>query len=177
MNWKKLNPWNWFKNEEQNDSSNVPVHQRGRQIDSLAAMHSELDRMFDSFVKETGFTSLNSKFDSLNSSHIKPSVDISEKKGEYNIRVELPGVEKEDINVKLDKDTLEISGEKRHEKETDEKGYHCVESSYGSFRRLISLPEDADGEKLDATFKNGVLTLSVPRYEKVETNVKEISIH
>ncbi|PTY01411.1 Hsp20/alpha crystallin family protein [Verrucomicrobia bacterium LW23] len=175
MNLEKLNPWNWFKKEEQpanGSNSPVPVRQQqpgagggGLSSYPLMPLHQEIDRVFDSFLRGFGPPSL--RRDDLfgrGLSLIKPHVDISENSKNYTIRVEIPGVEKEDINLSVEDDTLIISGEKRQEKEEEDGGgYHWVERSYGSFRRLISLPQDADREHIQAAFRQGVLTVTLQR--------------
>jgi len=175
MNWNKLNPWNWFRKEE-NDGGNVPVQRADTPAQSLALMHGELDRLFDNWMRGFGFPTTLGRFDRLGTGLLKPSVDISENSKAYTIRAEIPGVEKEDIKIRLDGDTLVISGEKKQEKESEEGGYHCVERSYGSFRRTLCLPEDADADKLEAKFRNGVLTLTVPRLAESARPGREITI-
>jgi HSP20 family protein len=177
MDWKKLNPWNWFRKEQQSNAGSLTVQPRSQAVDPLMQLHHDMNQLLDSFLRGSGFPSLPGLPEKLPSSgFLRPSVDISENKKEYKIRIEIPGVEKEDIQLTLEDDTLIISGEKDIEKEDEEGGYHCVERSYGSFRRLISLPQDADQEKLEAKFRNGVLTVTLPRREGVESSVKRIAV-
>jgi len=180
MDWNKLKPWNWFKKEQDSNSSSVPVARTDAPGLPMTRLHQEMDRLFESFLRSWGMPVLpdlgtnSSRW--MSQSLLRPSVDISENKDRYTIRVELPGVEKESLSLSVDDDTLVISGEKHQQKEESEGGYHCVESSYGSFRRLLSLPEDADQEKLDAKFKNGVLTITLPRLPQPENRGREIAI-
>ena len=92
-----------------------------------------------------------------------PLCNIVEDEKQYQIRADLPEVQKGDIKVEARDGTLSISGERRAEKEERGKKYHRVESSYGMFLRRFSLPSDADGENVSATFKDGVLTVIVPK--------------
>ena len=88
-------------------------------------------------------------------------------------------VEEGDVKLELADGVLTVSGEKKYEKEEKDEHYHSVERSYGSFRRVLSLPEDANADDIDAKFKNGVLTISVPRKEISKSeggNVKQIEI-
>lgn len=109
---------------------------------------------------------------------MKPNVDIKEGKKDYTISVEVPGVEEGDVKLELADGALTISGEKKHEKEDKDENYYCVERSYGSFKRVLSLPQDAKEEDIEAKFKNGVLKITVPReeVEKAETEAKMIDI-
>ncbi len=103
-----------------------------------------------------------------------PRVDIKENKTNYKIVAELPGLEKDDVKVEVNDHILTIEGEKKEEKEEKEDGYYRVERSYGSFHRSFGLPEDIKEEKIEAGFKNGVLTLTIPRSK--EQKAKQINI-
>jgi len=92
-----------------------------------------------------------------------PRVDISESNGSYIIKADIPGVAKEDLKVTLDHGVITIQGERKQEKEEDNKRFHRIERFYGSFSRSFSLPEDADATGLKATAKEGQLVVSVPR--------------
>lgn len=95
-----------------------------------------------------------------------PSIDISETEKQYVIDVEVPGMNKKDINLNVENNTLTISGERKFEKEEDNKQYHRVESHYGSFSRSFTLPENADYDSIDASYKNGILSITVDKSEK-----------
>ena len=92
-----------------------------------------------------------------------PSVDITEDDGNYVVTAELPGVKREDVNVELEEDVLTIRGEKRSEREEKGERSRRVERSYGSFVRCFALPADADAERIEASFRDGVLQLVIPR--------------
>ena len=94
-----------------------------------------------------------------------PPVDIAETENEYIIKVELPGLKKEDVNVTLNNGVLTISGERKQEKEEKNHQYHRVECSYGSFSRSFSLPGGVDSERIDAEFRNGILRVRVAKSE------------
>jgi HSP20 family protein len=181
MNWNKLKPWNWFKKEQNHESSQLPVRRADYSQHPLARLHDDVDRLFDSFFEGWGRPSLArmsrmGERGLLPSGFLHPSVDISENKKGYTIRAEIPGVEKDDVKLTIEDDTLLITGEKRQEKEDNDGGYHCVERSYGAFQRMISLPADADQDKLEAKFRNGVLTITLPRKPGVQSNAREITI-
>ena len=105
-----------------------------------------------------------------------PLVDIVEDDNEYLIKAELPEVKKEDVKVTVQDNVLTISGERQYEKEEKGKKYHRVERAYGSFARSFTLPEDADGEKVAAEFKNGVLKVHLPKSEKAKPKSIEVKI-
>jgi HSP20 family protein len=88
-----------------------------------------------------------------------PKLDVAEGKEDITVRAELPGCEIEDINVKLDRRVLTISGEKKQEKEEKDESVHRKERFYGSFTRMLELPADVEQENIDATYKKGVLKL------------------
>lgn len=94
---------------------------------------------------------------------ITPSCDIFEEKGEVVVRAELPGMKREDINVKLVDNNLIISGEKRTEEKVERKDYLRLERSHGSFNRTLNLPEGIDGKHVKASFKDGVLEVRLQK--------------
>ncbi|HBQ0866633.1 Spore protein SP21 [Cronobacter sakazakii] len=96
---------------------------------------------------------------------LKPALDIQETDKQYKITLEVPGVEEKDIQITLDNDVLMVRGEKRQEQEKKEGGFHRVERSYGSFQRALNLPDDANQDSIKASFKNGVLTVTIDKRE------------
>ncbi|WP_447976901.1 Hsp20/alpha crystallin family protein [Candidatus Nitrospira bockiana] len=105
-----------------------------------------------------------------------PLVDISEDGKEYTIKAELPEVKKEDVKLTIQDDVLTISGERKSEKEEKGKKYHRVERAYGSFVRSFTLPEDADGSKVSAEYKDGVLLVHLPKAEKAKPKAVEVKV-
>lgn len=105
-----------------------------------------------------------------------PLVDIEENDKEYVIKAELPEMKKEDIKVSVEDDVLCISGERKHEKEEKGKKYHRVERSYGCFERSFTLPDDADGTKVTAEYKDGVLKVHLPKSEKAKPKAIEVKV-
>lgn len=105
-----------------------------------------------------------------------PLVDISEDEKEYLIKAELPEIKKEDIKVTVHDDVMTISGERKYEKEEKGKKYHRVERAYGSFTRSFTLPEDADGSKISAECKDGILRVRLPKTEKAKAKAVEIKV-
>ncbi|HET6674580.1 MAG TPA: Hsp20/alpha crystallin family protein [Nitrospiraceae bacterium] len=105
-----------------------------------------------------------------------PLVDISEDEKEYVIKADLPDVKKEDVRISVQDDVVSISGERKYEKEEKGKKYHRVERSYGSFMRSFTLPEDADGGKISAEYKDGVLQVHLPKSEKTKPKTIEVKV-
>lgn len=96
---------------------------------------------------------------------LSPALDVHEDDDHYAITVELPGARKEDVHVELHEGVLTIRGEKTSEREEKKEKRRYVERSYGTFSRSLSLPPDADADRLDASFKDGVLSISIPKTE------------
>jgi len=138
---------------------------------------NELERYFDRFFRHP-FSLMNrpsrSWGDFPGFRDLSPSVDIFEEKGNMVVKAELPGISKEDLNVSITEDSLTISGEKKQEEKIEKKDYHRVERSYGSFSRNFRLPDNVDGSKAKASFKDGVLEIRIPKTK--ETKAKKIQI-
>ena len=105
-----------------------------------------------------------------------PPVDITEDEKGYTIDVELPGVKKEEVKVSVEGGVLSISGECKAEKEEKDKKYHRLERSYGSFTRSFAVPEGASSDKISAVFKDGVLSVRLPKDEKVKPKLVDVKI-
>ena len=103
-----------------------------------------------------------------------PSVDIMEKDGNLILRAELPGLTEKQIDLKLEGNTLTLKGERKMENEDKKGTYHRVESYYGSFTRSFRLPDTVDSDKINAEYKNGVLTVTIP--QKPEVRPREIPV-
>jgi len=119
-------------------------------------MKQEMDRLFDRLVA--------TKWDDYPTlGEWCPSMDISETKDSLVVKVEVPGMDQKDIRISLQENLLTITGEKRQEKDEKEERYHRVERSYGAFTRGVRLPVAVDGSKVVATFKSGLLTVTLPK--------------
>ena len=125
--------------------------------------------MFDLFFDDFGLTDL------LNYKEVlMPAINISENDKEYVITGEIPGVDAKDLDVTLTDGILTIKGEKKQENEEKEENYHRIERHYGSFERSFRIPEKVKTEKLNATHKDGVFKLSLPKAEVVEAKKIEV---
>jgi HSP20 family protein len=103
-------------------------------------------------------------------------VDIAEKEKEYEVMAELPGMDENNIDVKFADGMLTIKGEKKEEKEEKKKDYYLSERRYGSFQRSFQVPDGVDAEKIEASFKNGVLTVKLPKTAEAVKQEKKIAI-
>lgn len=103
-----------------------------------------------------------------------PAFDISENEKEYVVTAEIPGIDQKDLEVTLSDGILTVKGEKKQEKEHQGDNYHRLERAYGSFHRSFHIPEKVDAEKVDASYRNGILKLTIPKAETGE--VKKIEV-
>jgi HSP20 family protein len=126
----------------------------------LARLHGDMDDLFDSF-----FRGLDRPFAGYKA---WPAIDVAEEEDAIVVRAEVPGCKADDIDISVHGNVLTISGEKKLSEEKKEKGYYHVESAYGSFRRDITLPTDVNQSKIDATCKDGVLSVILPKAEKAK---------
>ena len=111
---------------------------------------------------------------SLTTMNFVPSVDFVEKENEFEVKVDLPGLKPEEVNVELKGDALWITGERKEELEEKEKTYHRIERRYGEFRRVIPLPSDVKEDEIEANFVDGVLKIAVPKPEKAKAKHIEV---
>jgi len=130
----------------------------------------EINRMFNSFFRSE------SEEDSLATAAWNPAVDIEEHDNEYIVKAELPGVARDDVKVVIQENSLTIRGEKKHEKESKGANHHRVERSYGAFQRSFTLPSNVKGEKIDASFKDGVLNIVLPKAEEAKRKEIEVQV-
>lgn len=105
-----------------------------------------------------------------------PLVDIIEDEKQFLIRAELPDMKKEQVKLTVENDVLTISGERKYEKETNGHKHHRIERAYGTFMRSFSLPENTDGSKLSADYKDGMLTVRLPKSEKAKSKAIEVKV-
>ena len=138
---------------------------RWKPMRDIFAVQDEMNRMFDSFWGDrTG------EDDGM----LMPPVDVTEKEDKFAVSVELPGLKKDDIKLSLRNNVLTISGSKKRESESKNDRFHRIERSFGTFCRTINLASSVDASKIDADFKDGILTVNLPKVE--EAKPKEISI-
>jgi HSP20 family protein len=130
----------------------------------LMTLHEETGKMLDNFFEHRG-----------ESGEVDwaPALDVSEREGEVVVKAEIPGMNKDDIKVSVKDDKLTISGEKKCEEQEEGENWHRVERTYGSFRRVLSMPP-VDSDKVQATYRDGILEIRLPKQESAKP--KEIPI-
>lgn len=145
----------------------------------------EIEELFDRYTRALGGPSLaqlpgsGADREALARPDWLPAVDIIEKKDSYVLKVELPEVKKEDVKVNIDNGVLTISGERRMEIDENDKDsqHRRLERLYGSFSRSFTLPEEADEGGIAANYKDGMLTLTIPKVAKPEPRAIEVKVH
>lgn len=168
MNFSKLAPWNWFKDE---DSS----HKKQESFQTLAHPNSvsNLFELMENFMKQT---MTHFEQSPLNKGWFKPSVDVGLSDQSYSIEIEVPGVDVADINLEVIDNRLIVKGEKRGFHEDKRENYYRVERSYGSFHRVLNLPQDANIDAITSKYARGVLHINIPKKEIAHENIKKIPI-
>ena len=131
-------------------------------------LQSDINRLFDAFMTPFEGTEIRRT--------LSPKLDVAETKDKFEIKAEMPGIDEKDIDVSMDDGVLTISGEKKTEAESDNKGYWLKECSYGSFSRSIRLPDNIADDKIVAKFDKGVLMIDVPKKEPTVAKTKKITI-
>ena len=137
----------------------------------LGSLENRLDRLFG-----VTWPSRNGEKEAMTVAQWTPLVDISEDNNEYLVKAELPELKKEEVKVSVENGELTISGERKSEKEEKGKKFHRIERSYGSFLRSFTLPETVNGDKVSAEFKDGVLSVHLPKDEKAKPKSIEVKV-
>jgi HSP20 family protein len=141
----------------------------GEEQHPLRSLHQEMDNLFEGWTKNFGLPA-----------EIWPRINVSETDKDMQITAELPGVDQKDIEITVTGSEISIKGQKKSEidEKTEKEGraYRRIERSYGSFQRRMSLPYDVDPNKVEASFKDGVLTLTLPKPPEVQKASKKIEI-
>ncbi|ABA05373.1 heat shock protein Hsp20 [Nitrobacter winogradskyi Nb-255] len=164
MSMRDLIPWN--------RSSRVPV-QRGEEGTPFLTLHREMNRLFDDVFRGLDLNPF--RFDRVfDRAWSWPSIEVSENDKEVRVTAELPGLEEKDVEVQLSNGVLAIKGEKRTETEDNDRLFS--ERFYGRFERRIPV-DDIDEDKVNASFGNGVLVVTLPRSAEAQRNVKRIAIN
>jgi HSP20 family protein len=138
-----------------------------RPFREMSTLRDEMDRLWDRFFGE---------WPTLEPVRREwaPFLDVSETKNNIVVRAEVPGLEPKDIDISLIGGVLTIKGEKKQEKEEKDENYHRIERNYGTFTRSVRVPQEVQSDKIEATYKNGVLKITLPKSE--EAKKKEIKI-
>lgn len=134
----------------------------------------QVSNLFDELARDfeiAPFGSLGKKMGLFN-----PRLNFVENDKAFEVSVELPGINEKDIHLSLEEDTLTIQGEKKNEKKEEKNDVYRMERSYGTFQRTIALPSGVEEEKIEATFKKGVLNIILPKSEEAQKDVRQIPV-
>jgi HSP20 family protein len=190
MDLYKLNPWNWFKHEEPEKEKKeiVPIKEGDYALsqsplgNNISQLHREIDRLFENTFRGFGLPSMSrsSLWDQMLNNDYMPafraSVDVASDNKQYTITLEAPGLEQKDLSIELKDQVLVIKGNKQQEQEESDKHYYRIERRYGAFERVLAVPDDADINSINATMDKGLLKITIPRNEVLESKAKAIEI-
>ena len=140
----------------------------------FTGLQREMNELFDSFFR--GFELEPFRGIQPRTGSFLPDINVTENDKEINVSAELPGMDEENIEVTLGKDSLTIAGEKKEEHEDKSGDYYSMERSFGAFHRVIPLPAEVDDAKAEAEFKKGVLKIRLPKTAEAQTSRKKIDI-
>lgn len=177
MTWTDLMPWNRGKKNK------VPVHKREenplvRRVseDPFESLHQEFNKILDDFCHALGWPGTSGLIRRGVTGGLLPRTEVVEGDEDLILTAELPGVDEKDVEVTIDRSELVIRGEKRSERQVKEDGRSWSESSVGSFQRVLALPEDVDLDRVEATFKNGLLTVTAPWKPQTRPSSRQIAV-
>jgi|SRR5579872_260374 len=160
-------------------TSNAPRPVASNEWQPFGNLRREIDRLFDDFDRGAWGSSFRrslSDWEPRWLGETAPAVDVAEKEKAYEITAELPGIDQNNIEVKLVNGVLTIKGEKKQETEEKKKNYYMSERRYGSFERSFQIPDGVDQDKIEASFNKGVLTVSLPKSAEAQKSAKTITV-
>jgi HSP20 family protein len=150
---------------------NKPLESQRGDLSPMMSLRNEMERLFDSFFREP-FGALDLPL--WGPGKWSPAIDVAENDKELTVRAELPGIDPKDLDVSVSGNQLVLSGEKKEQSEHEGKDFYHAETRYGSFRRVIPLPDGVDAENVDAQYANGVLTLHLKKTAPAATKRIEV---
>lgn len=156
----------------------IEVWRPGRGLRPWSALETmeELERRFDEiFGRPSLFPSMWRRPLSAEMAWVPP-VDMIEKEDKFEVKVELPGIKKEDIDISVTGNTLTIKGERKAETEVKEEEYYCCERSYGNFFRSLTIPASVDTDKIEAKYKDGILEIELPKSPEVTPKKIDVKV-
>ncbi len=177
MNFGKLAPWNWFKKEENVKSDVIPT-KRSHGVSEISTSFQNIETEFNNLLDSIKHNcrEVLSKDLLFTNDWLKPALDIASNEKEYSVKIELPGIDKSKIVIEYVNSTLKIKGEKHQEKEEQNKDFYRIERSYGLFERILDLPEDCDADNISSEYKDGILSIKIPRKVLAHSETKKIEI-
>lgn len=164
MHIKDLIPW---------ASKSRPSETKAGDENPIASLQRDMNRAFEQFWNRFETTAGSADWP-WGSGAVRS--DMVETETGIEISIELPGMDMSDIEVSVSDDTMTVKGEKKVERKDEKKGYYLSERSYGSIYRSLALPPGVDGDKAEASFKNGVLTVKLPKTPEAQAKVKRVTV-
>jgi HSP20 family protein len=158
-----------LKDLMQLSKKDVPVRREER--NPFALFRKEMDALFDNFFSGFDLQRFESSLGGFN-----PKVDVVENDKEIKVTAELPGIDEKEIDLSLSRGALTIRGEKQKEKEGRGKDYYRMERSFGAFSRVIPLPAEVDDENVQASFRKGVLSITLPKTVQELRETKKVPV-
>ena len=178
MTLKEIVPWRWGGLRRWDDEDR-PFESFLKEMDSL---HRDMDRLFEDFWKGSGRLSMMTTpwqpmtRSPWEHSEVMPRIDETEDEKAFHIRVELPGMDQDDVDITLSNNVLTIRGEKKREEEEKGKDFYRKERSFGTFRRSLPVPSEVDEKGIEASFKKGILYVELPKTEAARKKVTHIDV-
>lgn len=165
---RDLIPWSRHENRL---PTFVSAEQRDRDEHPILSLHREMNRLFDDVYR--GFAT--PSFGSLDRGFAWPNIELGETDKEISVTAELPGLDEKDVAITIEDGVLTLRGEKSSSVDDKDRGYS--ERSYGRFERRIGLPKGIDRDQASATFRNGLLTVTLPKTEAANENMRRIPVN
>jgi len=140
---------------------------RWQPFSEMESLRRQMDRMFDELLEispQNGNTNWT------------PAIELKDEQNQLILRAEIPGVEAKDLNIEVTREAVAIAGEHQAEKRTEDKGFYHSELRYGKFQRLVQLPVPVENDRVKAEFKNGILTLILPKAEELRRQVFKVNL-
>ena len=170
MSLKQLSPWRWGELREWIEDDR-PYESF---FEGMNSLHKEMDLLFKGFWENANLPSMmgpNWDFPKLN-----PLLDETEDEKAYHVKIELPGMDKDDVDITLSEGMLIIRGEKKQEEDQKDKDFYRSERMFGAFRRALPIPVEVDESKIAASFDKGVLNIELPKSSEAQRKIKHIDI-
>jgi len=146
-------------------------------VRDLLNVEREFSRLYKEFENRFGFKAARGNEEDLNTASWMPLTDIYEDNENYKLKLDLPGINKEDVKISINRGVLSISGERKQENESSDSKFHRVERVYGKFYRSFTLPERVMEDKIHADFTNGQLCVVIPKAEEAKPKEIQISVN
>lgn len=170
MSLKQLSPWRWgglrgWKEEDRPFESF---------FEGMNSLHKEMDMLFKGFWENTNMPMMMDP--QLGFTKLNPLLDETEDDKAYHVKIELPGMGKDDVDITLADGMLVIRGEKKQEDEEKDKDFYRSERMFGAFRRTLPIPVEVDESKIEASFDKGVLNIELPKTSEAKRKIKHIEV-